>query len=90
MSFHQPCVNLSIRIPTYSLQHDDNGNEELLLFVQNTQVDVSVSNIMEREGFCIEVISNTTHLHCELSVSRAPVGVRGSQEGDWVVTFLDD
>jgi hypothetical protein len=90
MSFHQPCVNLSIRVPTDSLQHNDDGNEELLLFVQDTQVDVAVSNIMKRKSFCIEVISNTTHLHCELSVARASVGVRGSQEGHWVVTFLDD
>lgn len=90
MSFHQPCVNLSIRVPTNSLQHDDNGNEELLLLVQDTEVDVAISNVMQRESFCVEVVSNTTHLHCEFSVARAPVGVRGSEEGDWVVTFLDD
>ncbi len=45
---------------------------------------------MESEGFGVEVISYTTHLDGKLSVSGTTIGIWGSEEGDGVVSFLDD
>lgn len=46
MASHESSVNLSVRVPADGFEDDDDGNEELLLLVQNSQVDVAVSDIM--------------------------------------------
>ena len=45
---------------------------------------------MEGEGLSVEVLPHAAHLHCELGVSWAPVGVGGTQEGHGVVSLLKD
>ena len=45
---------------------------------------------MQSDSLCVKVISNTSHLHSEFSVSRASVCVGWPQESNRVVSLLDD
>lgn len=75
MSFHQPGVDFSVRVSPDGLQNYNDRNEELLFLVKNTQIDVSIGNVVKRESLCIEIVSDTSHLDRELCVSRASVRV---------------
>lgn len=46
MSLHQSGVDFSIRKSSNGFEYDDNGNEELLFLVKDTQVDVTIGDIM--------------------------------------------
>lgn len=75
MSFHQPGVDFPVRVASESFKDNNDGNEELLLFVENTQVNVSISNIVKSESFSIKVFADTPHLNCELCVPWTPVSI---------------
>lgn len=45
---------------------------------------------MKGKGFGVEILSHAAHLDCELGVAWSPVGVRGSEEGNGIVSFLQD
>ena len=77
MSFHESGVYLSVRKGSDGFQEDDDGAKELLLFVQNSQIDIAVCDVVKSESLGEAVFSDTSHLHCELCISWTSVGVGG-------------
>lgn len=45
---------------------------------------------MKSESFGVEIVSDATHLNCELSVPRATICVRRSEKSNGIVSFLND
>lgn len=46
MSLNQSGVDFSVRKSSNGLEYDNNGNEELLFLVKDTQVDVTIGDVM--------------------------------------------
>ncbi len=89
VAFHKSGVDLPVGVASNGLEQNDDGNEELLFLVQYTQVNVTVSDVMQSESLSVEIVPHTSHLHCEFSVPRASVGVRGSQKCHWIISLLN-
>ena len=60
-----------------------------MLFVQDSQIYVTIRDVVESKCLSEEVLPYTSHLHSELCVPRSSVGIRGAEEADGVVPFLE-
>lgn len=45
---------------------------------------------MKREGLGVEVVPDAAHLNSKFGVARPAIGVRGAEEGNWVVPLLQN
>ena len=45
---------------------------------------------MKSESLGKEIISNAPHLYCKLGVSWTSIGIGGPEEGNWIVSFLQN
>jgi len=90
ISLDEFIVDLNIGGFQESLEEDDNGNQEFLFPIHDTQADVTIIGIVQTEIFGVEIISHTLHLDDVASEGGVLLFDTGSHEGDRVVLFGSD
>ena len=88
ISFHQLSVNFSVRNIGNTFENDNNGTQKFLLFVQNTQIYISVWDVVKSESLSEEILPNASHLNCIFCVSRTSISVRRSKKTNRIISFL--
>ena len=90
LSSDKSLINIVVWSLFQSSQHDTERNQKLFSLYNDSEFDISVTEVMESISNAVAVFPHTAGLHTETRHLVSPVQEAAPSERDWVVSFLND